>query len=194
MVGDERRITQERCVKSAKDFGAMVVQILDQLHVVLQAQFGQQLQRRRAQELREPGVEGAHLHRPAIAQNAVIECRELRLQSNRVGFRQAPRDQRFDARLRCRCGRAEVTQPLGQPISHLARRLAREGDRENFVRRRTVEQGTQDARHQHPRFARARARLDDNAATRIAGDGVERLAVDALAVGLVGCLRHVDVQ
>ncbi len=62
------------------------------------------------------------------------------------------------------------------------------------MRLRAGQQGTKDARHQHPGLARTGAGFDDHASRRIAGGGVERLTRRSCAVDGVGrAAGHVDV-
>ncbi len=96
--------------------------------------------------------------------------------------RQAALDQGLRAR-RFRTGRrSELAQPGIEALAHFAGRLAREGDREDLVRRGAIEQGAQDARDQHPGLARTSAGLDDDAARRVAGERIEHLARDRFAI------------
>ena len=115
----------------------VVVEVFDQLHVGLQAEPVEQLQRRGAQQLREPGVEGADLDRPAGREHA---CRAAPPSSARASRRRAgatPRStQRRDALAVARARRAKLGEPFVEPLAHLAGRLAREGDREDLVRLR----------------------------------------------------------
>ena len=190
MIALQRRIAQDRGMETAQHVGAMVGQVLDQLHIGLQSELAEQLQRRCAQQLREPRVKRADLYRVPAAQDALMQARQLRRQRAGLGRRDAPLHQCLDARCIARARRGELAQPLGQACAHLACGLARERDREYFLRLGALEQRAQDARDQHPGLARAGAGLDDDAAPRVAGNRVEGRAIDRRAVRLVGRDPH----
>ena len=54
-------------MEGAKHRRPMVLDVLDQLHLRCEAESLEQRQRRRTQQLREPGMEGADLDRPPAA-------------------------------------------------------------------------------------------------------------------------------
>ena len=99
------------------------------------------------------------------------------------------------AALRRRRAARTFAQPLVQPRAHLAGGLAREGDGQDLLRLRAVEQRAQDARHQHPGLAGAGAGLDDDAAPRVAGDArrsasrATRRAVERVGRRVTQCAR-----
>ena len=129
-------------------------------------------------------MESAHLDRAATEQQLFMQVAQPRLERLRTGSSHATLHQRIDALCRARIG--ELAQPLRQALAHLARCLAREGDGENLLRLRAIEQRAQDTRHQHPRLARAGAGLDGDAAPRVAGDGVEGLARGLSTIDAIG--------
>ena len=176
IVRVQHGVVQHGGMEPALNALAVLGQVVEHLHVGMQAERRQQLERRGAQQLGEPCMEGANLDPAAGREHALVKSPEGRCQGVGLRLAETARTQ-FDcafciAAARCGVGR----QPLVQPNPHLARGLAGERDREDLVRLAAVEQRTQDARHQHPGLARTGAGLDRDAATRIAGDGVERLA------------------
>ena len=185
VVVAQRRIREHCRMETTKNLRAVIVEVFDQVHVLLQTELVQQLERRGAQQLREPRMEGAHLDRPARSQHARVQGRELRCEFTRFAGGHAALDERLDARRIGRTRRAELAQPVVQPLAHLAGRLARERDREDLVRLRTVEQRAQDARNEHPGLAGAGAGFDDDAAARVAGERVERVPCDRSVIGAV---------
>jgi hypothetical protein len=186
VVGAESRIGQHRCMKTALDAVAMLGKIVEHLHVGLQPQLRQQLDRRGAQQLSEPGVEGADLDPPPRRQHIVIKATQRRRQTLRIGAAQAAHSELRDALFVAAACRCESGQPLVEAHAHFARRLAGERDRENFLRLAAVEQSPQDARDEHPGLAGTRAGLHRDAATRVAGHRVERVAGSVLRVDPVG--------
>ena len=86
-----------------------------------------------------------------------------------------------------RCG-GQQPQPVVEPRLHFLRRLAREGDGEDFRRRAAREQQAHDARHQEPGLAAAGASLDHHAVLGIERGEYERIDFRQLAHGLgSGC-------
>jgi hypothetical protein len=122
------------------------------------------------QQLREPGMEGTDLDRPAGREDAAVQGRERVGERLGTPRRDAAQDERRDALGMARARRGMLREPLVQPLPHLAGGGAREGDGEDLVRRDAFEQRAQHARDQHPGLARAGARLDHAAAGGIAGD------------------------
>ena len=189
VIGEQRGIGQHVGMEASHQLGAQIVEVLHQLHVRAQAEFGQQIERRSAQQLREPGVEGAHLDRAAAGQHLLVQadqCLRLQLRGTAVD---ATQHQLLDRAIVIES--REALQPLGQARAHLAGGLARESDRQDVLRRSTVEQRTHDARHQHPGLAGTGTGFDDDGTARVAGGGVERLAADAAAIQAVGRCSHV---
>ena len=180
----QRFVRQHGRVEALPELGHQVGLVLQQLQLGRQPLRTQQFQRRGAQQLGEPGVEGADLHRPRFLQQALLQRRQPGSERLGLGLRQAPLAQREHAARVVAMG--ELMQPLVQAGAHLASRLAGEGDRDDVLRPGAVQQRAQDARHQHPGLARAGAGLDDDAACRIAGQRVEALAGDRRAVEGVG--------
>ena len=122
-----------------------------------------------AQQLREPGVEGADLHRPPALSTRACSCAQRGSQA-RASAGGTPRARSASARVLVGAGVARTrASHSSRRCAHFAGGLAGEGDRQDLVRRGAVEQGAQDARHQHPGLAGAGAGLDDDAAPRIAG-------------------------
>ena len=133
-------------------------------HLVLQLSFAFQqrcpprqpgLQRRAFQQIEKPAVKGRH-RRPRL-------CGQHRFQQPARA-----RQQRVDFAIRHRpfaqeCAHRRVvlqrqhSQPRMQTVGHLLRRLAREGDRQQFGRRSPSQQQAQHARHQQPGLAAAGA-------------------------------------
>ena len=162
-----------------------------------QAQLLQQFQRRGLQQRGKPAVKRAHLHGPGAHQQAGMRTFERGGQP--CGLRPGHAAQRQLARQIGLWHAGKSRQPFIEALAHFARRLAREGDGQNFMRRqrravraagRRLNQRPQDAADQHPRLARARARLDRHAAARIAGNGIKRIARDGLVVVKVGGSAH----
>ena len=77
VVGAQRGIAQQRGVEGAMNGGAVIAPVLDELGVGLHAEPVEQRERRRAQQLREPAVEGADLDRPAGREHAALQRAEL---------------------------------------------------------------------------------------------------------------------
>ena len=188
IVGAQPGVLQHRREEGPPDLAHGLGVVLQQFVVRGQAAFLQQGQRGRAQQRREPAVEGADLHRPAAGEQGLVQISERLAQLPRgLGGNSACHQLLFEL---CGRGVGELLQPLLQALTHLARRLLGEGDGEDFMRRAALQQRAQHARHQHPGLARARAGLDGDAALRVAGNGVEGLARDGLAVVFVGGVMH----
>ena len=183
-------VAQHGGVELAQDRRAVLIDVLDQRHVGLQAEPVQHLDRRRPHELRKPGVEGADLDRPAGLQKARLQSRQRRCQALGFGCVETAFDQRRDPLVVRGAWRRPLRDPLRQALAHLARRSPSEGDGQQPMRLGAVEQGAQHARHQHPRLARTGAGLDHDALPRVAGNGVERTAVGDAAIDAIGRRVH----
>ena len=86
------------------------------------------------------------------------------------------------------CARSirKLSQPLAQPFAHFAGGFAREGNGQDLLRLRAVEQCAQDARDQHPGLACTSAGFHHNAAQRVAGCAIKlflRHGLTGLRVG-----------
>ena len=101
-------VAQDHRVKQAQHFGAVVIQVFDQIHVGLQAQLGQQLQRCGAHQLRKPGVEGADLDSPPAAQHLLVQALQRRHQGLRLVRRHAALHQGLKARMVRGARRGEI--------------------------------------------------------------------------------------
>jgi len=184
-------IAAHAVVEAAQQWRAQGPDLLDQLVACRQPERRTQPERRVRQQLREPGVEGQHLHAGGGLQHP------QRQRAQRTGLRGGRRrvEPALDQRLRARGVAAppegigldrKGRQPLLEPGTHLAGGLARERDGDDLRRLGPVEQRTQDARHQQPGLAGARTGLDDDAAPRVAGGRVEGLARHRPTVDRVG--------
>ncbi len=183
VVGAGQRIALHRRAKAAPYARDRLLVVFPQLEARGQAERLQHGHRRFAHQRGEPAVEGADLHRPAGLQQRAIE-RTKRFARAGVGLRHAAGAQCLG---QFGIGRAApLGQPFLQPLPHLAGRLAGEGDGEDLLWLGTVEQRAQDARDQHPGLACTGAGLHRDVAPRVAGDGIELLALDRAAVVLVG--------
>ena len=181
-VGAQHRVAQHGSMESPVDLGCMLARVFDQLHVGLQSELGEQLQRRGAQQLREPCMEGPNLDRTSTAQDAFVQFAERRRKRTSLRIVKTARAQLGDSLVIAARRRGEFAQPVVEPLTHLACRLAGECDREDLVRLRAGEQRSEDSRHQHPRLAGAGTSLDDDAAAGVASGGIERVARHAAAI------------
>jgi hypothetical protein len=149
------------------------------------AERSQQLERRSAQQLREPSMKGADLDPASGLEHLFVQVAQCRRQRASICLAESARAQ-FDLALGVAAapGR-ERRQPLVQPHPHFACGLAGKRDRQDLLRLAAIEQGAQDPRHQHPCLAGTGARLDRDTATRIARRRIERfprcdLSVDSI--------------
>ena len=77
VVFAQRRIAQNARLERAHHGGTVILEVLDQLQVGSQTEPIEQRHRRDAQQLREPGVEGADLDRPAGGEDASVQRRQF---------------------------------------------------------------------------------------------------------------------
>jgi hypothetical protein len=91
------RVADDACVERAKHRRAVVVELLDQLHVGRETKAIEERQRRGAQQLREPGVEGADLDRPPGGEDPAVERGEVVCERLGATGRDAAVDERGDA-------------------------------------------------------------------------------------------------
>jgi hypothetical protein len=169
-----------------------VLDVLDQRQARRQLQVRQQLERCRPQQLRIPGMEGADLdHAPAL-QQALVEADQVSSSLAGSVWRHAIHGKFRGGFLRRHPGAA--LQTVEQARAHLAGCLAGEGDGEDLLWLRAVEQRTNDAGHQHPGLPRAGAGLDHDVAARVARHAVEALRRHDTAVQAVGGLCHASPQ
>ena len=154
----------------------------------LQAERAEQFERRGAQQLREPGVEGADLDRPAGCEHAPRAGRAA--PARRAAAASTPRPRSRSACASSSSGVAgdgELRQPLVEALAHLAGRLAGEGDGQDLLRLRRRRAARAGCARPASRSCRRRRRpRRRSCSARVAGDGVERLARDRPAVAAVG--------
>jgi hypothetical protein len=93
----QRGVAQQCGMEPPEDFGPVIREVFDQIHVTLQAEFVQQLQRRGPQQLGEPCVKCADLHRTAPAQHALVQCGQLGCEQSGLHLGHAALNQRLDA-------------------------------------------------------------------------------------------------
>ena len=153
-----------------------------------QSEFLQHRERCAAQQGRKPAVKGAHLHRTAERTHPLVQRAQLGRAARGVFGAQTARPQ-FDGQRRVGQGGA-AAQFRVEPLAHFASGFFGEGDGQDVLRRATVKQRANDARDQHPGFAGASAGLYCDAARRVAGQRVKRLArhgglVDAVGGGVL---------
>jgi hypothetical protein len=135
------------------------------------------------EQLPEPAMEGLDRDRKPCGGNAFVElARRIDRRARRVE-RQAAHLQEVDNA--CVVGLCQLLQLAHQPRAHLLRRTARERDREDLAGRGAGQELPDDAAHQQPGLAAARAGLDHDGALRIAGAARERCRVDCVVVGKV---------
>ncbi len=180
VVVGQAHVGGHREQEAPPDVGQQLGVVLQQVHLGRQAELGQHVHRRGAHQAREPAVKGVDLHRAPTGQHAPIELLQGAGLLRGLLWGQAAHHQ-FALALGV-IGRGKVTQPLEEALAHLGRGLVGEGDGQNLLRLRPVEQRPQDPRHQHPRLAGPGAGLDDHAAARIAGHGIKLGALDVAAV------------
>ena len=145
--------------------GERLPQLVEQTRIEFRQRRAGQIgrQRRRIDELQEPAVKGIHRQRRLRRQDVLIE-RAGRAQGRLVRIHPALGEERRHLRL---AARRQQPQPVDHALLDLARRLAREGDRQDRAGRHAGQQQPHDARRQQPRLAAPGARLDDDAAGRI---------------------------
>ena len=182
----QRRIGLHGTVKAAEEFVAQHRGVFDRFIGHRQVQALQQRQRCMGQQLPEPGVESAHLDTAALAQQPLVKAAQRIGRGFGLRQRHATLLQGQHARCRCAAATGMAGQPLVEARTHLARRLAREGDGQHLLRLDPGEQGAQDARDQHPGLAGTGTGLDDDAACRVAGGGVESLGAGRVLTDAVG--------
>ncbi|MCY1219269.1 hypothetical protein D9M72_312380 [compost metagenome] len=141
-------------------------------------------QRRAAQQRAEPAVEGIDGHAPGCGQHLRMQAARARQRLARCLRRQPTLHQRGDDVL---VGIArQLRQHFQQAVAHFFGGLAREGDREDLVRRGAGQQQAHQARHQQPGLAAAGAGLDHDRARGIAGGARELGLRHGMAIALVG--------
>ncbi len=119
------------------------------------------------QQVEEPAVEGGD-HRPGSrGQHLFQQPPRRRQRGPRLRLTEAALDQEIHRRLGRQQG--QILQPGIQPLAHLRRRLAREGDGQQLRRLRPRQQQAQHARHQQPGLAAAGTGLHHGAAGGVEG-------------------------
>ena len=96
-VGTRGQVGDDRRMKTPIHLGQVFVQVFDQIHVGLQSQLGQHVHRRGAQQLREPGVEGANLDRATARQHALVQPRQCGFERAGISVGQAAQAQGLHA-------------------------------------------------------------------------------------------------
>ena len=138
--------------------------VFEQLVVGRQLQVAQHSQRRVAQQAGEPCMKGSELHRSATIEQAPIEVFQTRRRFRCFRWLDAAYD-KFSNQLFRRALR-EIFKPLIEPLAHFASGLLGEGNGQDLVRFAGAvalfQQGSHDARHQHPGLARTGAGLDSD--------------------------------
>jgi hypothetical protein len=194
VVGQRALVGRDGLEERAPRVAARLGIVLEQFVVRRQAQFAQHRQRRTAQQAGKPRVEGAELHRPAAFEQAPVQA----LQAWHGGLRCGGLDTTDHEFVHQFFGRAlgEVFEPHVEALAHLAGGLLGEGDGQDLVRLAgrfaLFQQRAKNARDQHPGLARAGASLHGDRTARVAGDGIEGLALDVAAVVFVGGAAHFD--
>ncbi len=108
VVGPQGLVAQQHGVKGAVHGRLVLAPILDQLGVGMNAEPVEQRERRRAQQLREPAVEGADLDRSSGCQHAALQRAELGRERLGAGRVDAALEKRAHALLVGRARRREV--------------------------------------------------------------------------------------
>ena len=194
VVRSQAGLVQHHRVEAAKELAVHHARVFNELHCCRQLQALQQGHGCVADELREPGVEGAHFDRAARSEQALLQLAQGLGQRLRGRLIKATLAQGQHARVVRRGGAGPLTQPVVQALAHFARSLAREGDGQHLLRQRAGQQSTHDARDQHPRLASTRAGFHHHRPRRVAGQCVEVRVVDGAAVDGVGGRAHVGTH